>query len=278
MSHNETISDQQLLLIEKTMRSKTGKDLRQFKRPFLNRRINARMNAVGIHDSSEYAKLLESDSTEPSMLFKSFSINVTEFNRDSFVWECMSSKIIPQILKNNGTTPLQIWSAGCASGEEPYSLAILIKEVLGMKNVKFNIIGTDISAEAINRAKKGQYLSQSLKNLTPNVITKYFTPINNNTYQINESIKQLVTFQQADIISFQVEHINLITCRNVLIYYDKPAQELVFKKFHKTLNDNGYLVIGQDESMIGVDAGKSFSCNLPRERIYNKLVSGGNIV
>ena len=234
------------------------------------------MNAVGIHDSSEYAKLLESDSTEPSILFKSFSINVTEFYRDSFVWECMSSKIIPQILKSNGT--LQIWSAGCASGEESYSLAILIKEVLGIKNVKFNIIGTDISAEAINRAKKGQYLSQSLKNLAPNVITKYFTPINNNTYQINESIKQLVTFQQGDIISFPVEHVNLITCRNVLIYYDKPAQELVFKKFHKTLNDNGYLVIGQDESMIGVVAGKSFSCILPRERIYSKLVSGGNIV
>ncbi|MBM2852621.1 MAG: hypothetical protein HW420_1168 [Candidatus Nitrosotenuis sp.] len=278
MSHNETISDQQLLLIEKTMQAKTGKDLRPFKRPFLNRRINARMKAVGARDGSEYAKLLESDSTEPSILFKSFSINVTEFYRDSFVWECMSSKIIPQIIKSNGTLPLQVWSAGCASGEEPYSLAILLKEVSGTKNVKFNIIGTDISVEAINRAKKGQYLSQCLKNLSPNVIAKYFTPINNDTYQINESIKQLVTFQQGDIISFPIEHINLITCRNVLIYYDKPAQELVFKKFHKTLNDNGYLVIGQDETMMGVIAGKSFSCILPRERIYTKLVSGGSIV
>ena len=273
MSHNETISDQQLLLIEKTMKAKTGKDLHQFKRPFLNRRINARMKAVGVEDGSEYAKLLESDSTESSILFKSFSINVTEFYRDSFVWECMSSKIIPQLIKNNGILPLQVWSAGCASGEEPYSLAILFKE-LGIKNVKFGIIGTDISAEAINRAKKGQYLSQSLKNLNPNVIAKYFTPINNGTYQINESIKQLVTFQQGDIISFPIEHINLITCRNVLIYYDKPAQELVFKKFHKTLNDNGYLVIGQDETMMGVIAGKSFSCILPKERIYTKLVSG----
>ena len=278
MSLNETISDQQLLLIEKIMQVKTGKDLHQFKRPFLNRRINARMKAVGVRDGSEYAKLLESDSIEPSALFKSFSINVTEFYRDSFVWECMSSKIIPQILKNNGTLSLQIWSAGCASGEEPYSIAILLKEVIGTKNVKFNIIATDISIDAINRAKQGQYLSQSLKNLSPNVITKYFTPINNNTYQINESLKQLVTFQHGDIISFPVERVNLITCRNVLIYYDKPAQELIYKKFHKTLNDDGYLVIGQDETMLGVGTAKSFSCILPRERIYSKLASGGNTV
>lgn len=234
------------------------------------------MKAVGVRDGSEYAKLLESDSTESSILFKSFSINVTEFYRDSFVWECMSSKIIPQILKNNRT--LQVWSAGCASGEEPYSLAILLKELIDTKNVKFNIIATDISADAINRAKKGHYPSQSLKNLTPSVIAKYFAPINNGTYEITESIKQLVTFQQGDIISSPTEHVNLITCRNVLIYYDKPAQELVFKKFHKTLNDDGYLVIGQDETMMGVASSKSFSCILPRERIYSKLVLGRNTV
>jgi len=278
LSLNETISDQQLLLIEKIMQVKTGKDLHQFRRPFLNRRINARMKVVGVRDGSEYAKLLESNSTEPSALFKSFSINVTEFYRDSFVWESMSSKIIPQILKNNGAFPLQIWSAGCASGEEPYSIAILLKEIIGTKNLAFNIIATDINADAINRAKQGQYLSQSLKNLSSNLITKYFTPINNNTYQISESIKQLVTFQQGDIISFPIEHINLITCRNVLIYYDKPTQELVFKKFHKTLNDDGYLVIGQDETMLGIETAKSFSCILPRERIYSKLISGGNTI
>ncbi len=265
-----------MLLIEKIMQIKTGKDLHQFKRPFLNRRINARMRAVGVRDGSEYAKLLESDSVEPSILFKSFSINVTEFYRDSFVWDCMSLKIIPQILKNN--TTLQVWSAGCASGEEPYSLAILLSEVIGTKNVKFNIIATDISIDAINRAKKGQYVSQSLKNLTPSIIAKYFTPINNDTYRINESVKQFVTFQQGDIMSFPVEHVNLITCRNVLIYYDKPAQELVFKKFHKTLNDDGYLVIGQDETMMGAASGKSFSCILPRERIYSKLAVGGNMI
>lgn len=236
------------------------------------------MKAVGVRDGSEYANLLESNSTEPAALFKSFSINVTEFYRDSFVWECLSSKIIPQILKSNVSPPLQIWSAGCASGEEPYSIAILLKELVGAKNVRFNIIATDISVDAITRAKQGTYLSQSLKNLTPNIITKYFTPISNNTYQISESIKQLVTFHQGDIISFPIEHVNLITCRNVLIYYDKPAQELVFKKFHKTLNDDGYLVIGQDETMLGVGTAKSFSCVLPRERIYNKLTMGGNTV
>jgi chemotaxis protein methyltransferase CheR len=268
---NETISKQQMEQIEKIMNLKIGKNLSQFKKPFLNRRINARMRAVGVRDGSEYAKLLESDSSEPLLLFKSFSINVTEFYRDLFVWHCLSSQIVPQILQNNSSS-LKVWSAGCASGEEPYSLAILFKEAIGQKNLKFSIVATDINTEALQRAKKGQYVSSTLKNLAPEMIKKYFTKINDDKYEIKDEIKQFVGFEQGDILSFPIEHANLISCRNVLIYYDKPAQEIIFKKFYKTLAKNGYLVIGQDETMMGVEASKLFSCILPRERIYNTVL------
>lgn len=271
MSLNETISEQQIQKIEKIMLQRLGKDLSQFKRPFLNRRINARMRTVGVRDGSEYAKLLESDSSEPSLLFNSFSINVTEFYRDAFVWECLSSQTIPRILQTNGALPLKIWSAGCASGEEPYGLAILLKEAIDTKNLKFNVIATDINVEALNRAKKGQYPSASLKNLSADLIAKYFTKINDDLCQVNDEIKRLVSFERGDILSFQIDRANLITCRNVLIYYDKPAQEIIFKKFHKTITKDGYLVIGQDETMMGVEAAKLFSCILPRERIYTKV-------
>lgn len=247
------------------MQDKLGKDLKQFKKPFLNRRINARMRTVGVTDGSEYAKVLESDLNEPTLLFKSFSINVTEFYRDLFVWECLASNIIPQLAKKR--TALKVWSAGCASGEEPYSLAILLKEALG-KNIKFSIVATDISAEAIGRAKKGQYTSQNIKNLSPNVVSKYFTMIGKDTYTANDSIKELVTFGQGDILSYPFEKLDLVSCRNVLIYYDKPAQELIFRKFHKLITSDGYLVIGQDETMMGVEAAKLFSSVFARERIY----------
>ena len=261
----ETVSDQQLEQIGKIMKDKLGKDLKQFKKPFLNRRINARMRTVGVKDGSEYAKVLESDSNEPTMLFKSFSINVTEFYRDLFVWECLASSIIPQIAKNH--TTLKVWSAGCASGEEPYSRAILLKEALG-KNTKFNVTATDISAEAIARAKKGQYTSQNIKNLSANIVSKYFTITGKDTYTVNDSIKELITFEQGDILSYPADKLDLITCRNVLIYYDKPAQELIFRKFHKLIAAGGYLVIGQDETMMGVESAKLFSSVFARERIY----------
>lgn len=270
------ISEQNMETIEKIMLERLGKDLAQFKKPFLNRRINSRMRSVGVQNGSEYAKLLESDTNEPSLLFRSFSINVTEFYRDAFVWQCVSSQIIPQIIKKNSTSPLRIWSAGCASGEEPYSLAILLKEALAAKNVKFNIVATDINKDAIQRAKKGHYPSSSFKNLSANLITKHLVKVNNDMYEVNDTIKKLVHFEHGDILSYQIERVDLLTCRNVLIYYDKPAQELIFKKFHRTLANDGYLVIGQDETMMGVESAKLFSCILPRERIYTKLpVLGG---
>lgn len=265
MSVTETVSDQQLEQIGKIMKDKLGKDLKQFKKPLLNRRISARMRSVGVRDGSEYAQLLATNENEPTFLFKSFSINVTEFYRDSFVWGCISSKTLPEIAKKS--TPVKVWSAGCASGEEPYGLAIMLSEAFGNK-VKFNVIATDISAEAISRAKKGQYTSMNIKNLAPNLVSKYLTNTDKNTYVVNDSIKSLVAFEQGDILSYPVDKLDLITCRNVLIYYDKPAQELVFKKFHKSLLSDGYMVIGQDETMMGVEASKLFMTLFARERIY----------
>lgn len=268
MSTAETISDQSLMQISKIMKEKLDKDLTQFKRPFLNRRISARMRATGAMDGSEYAKLLATNIDEPKNLFKSFSINVTEFYRDLFVWECLSSTILPDLAKR--PRALKVWSAGCASGEEPYSLAILLREKLGQK-VKFNIIATDISAEAITKAKKAQYMTQNIKNLSPDLVSKYFTIIGKDFYTVNDPIKSLVTFEQADIASYSIDNVDMITCRNVLIYYDKPAQELIFRKFHKSLATDSYLVIGQDETMMGVEASKLFASTLARERIYKNI-------
>ena len=265
MSVTEAVTDQQLEQIGKIMKDRLGKDLKQFKKPFLNRRISARMRSVGVIDGSEYAKLLASDEGEPTLLFKSFSINVTEFYRDLFVWQCISSKIIPEIAKKH--TPIKVWSAGCASGEEPYSLAILLKEALGQR-IKFNVIATDISVEAVNRAKKGQYTSQNIKNLTADLVSKYFIKGEKDSYTVNDSIKEIVKFEQGDILSYPIDNVDLITCRNVLIYYDKQAQEIVFRKFNRSLTNSGYLVIGQDETMMGVEASKLFACTLARERIY----------
>lgn len=268
MSVPEIVSAEQMAQIEKIMLQRIGKDLTQFKKPFLGRRISSRMRAVGVKDGSEYAKILESDENEPALLFKSFSINVTEFFRDPFVWKCVSN-LLPRLLNKNST--INAWSAGSASGEEPYSIAIMLKEAIGIMKNQFKVLATDISLEAINRAKKGQYTSSNLMNLPTEIITKYFTKIGTDTFQLNEEIRQYVVFEQADIASFAADKIHLIFCRNVLIYYEKAAQEIIFKRFHKSLTDDGYLVIGQDETMMGIQSSKLFSCIYPKERIYEKI-------
>lgn len=249
------------------MMRKMGKDLTQFKKPFLGRRISSRMRTVGAKDGSEYAHILESNTDEPALLFRSFSINVTEFYRDPFVWECVSSNILPRLL---GKNTINAWSAGSASGEEPYSIAIMLKEAIGAKKIQFKVLATDLNLDAITRAKNGQYLSANIKNLQPALVSKYFTQTGNDSYQISDEIKQHVVFEIADIASFVTENINLIFCRNVLIYYEKAAQEIIFRRFNKTLVDDGYLVIGQDETMMGTRISGLFSCIYPKERIYAK--------
>lgn len=269
MSANETVSPEQMRQIEKIMMQRVGKDLTHFKKPFLGRRISSRMRAVGAADGSEYAKLLESDSREPELLFRSFSINVTEFYRDPFVWNCISS-MLPGLLGKHSL--IRAWSAGSASGEEPYSIAIMLKEAIGLKKNRFEVLATDISLEALERAKRGHYNSMNLKNLSPQTISKYFTQLGTDKFQIKDEIKQHVRFEHGDIASFAAETAQLILCRNVLIYYEKPAQEMIFQRFNKVLSDDGYLVIGQDETMMGIQASKIFSCIYPKERIYAKAV------
>lgn len=268
MSTSETLSPEQVQKIEEIMLQKTGKDLTQFKKPFLGRRISSRMRSVGAKDGSEYAHLLASDANEPALLFKSFSINVTEFYRDPFVWECVTANILPKILSN---TRIKAWSAGSASGEEPYSIAIMLKEAIGARKTQFQILATDISADAITRARRGLYSSANLKNLPTTLVSKYFTKTDDGSFEVNDEIKQKVDFQLGDIASFGTEDINLVFCRNVLIYYEKTAQEMIFRRFSKTLTNDGYLVIGQDESMMGIHASKLFSCIYPKERIYAKI-------
>jgi chemotaxis protein methyltransferase CheR len=167
-------------------------------------------------------------------------------------------------------SPLKVWSAGCASGEEPYGLAILLKEVIGTRKIRFDIKATDISLDALQRAKEGKYHIANLKNLPPEIISKYFVKTND-AFKVSEELKQLVSFEHADILSYEIDNVNLISCRNVLIYYDKPTQELIFDKFSRAMIKNGCLIIGQDETMMGIENAKLFSCIYPRERFYTKV-------
>ncbi len=269
-----SISEEDLKEITKFVHEKRGLDLSYFKPAFLSRRIGVRMRMLNMTNSSQYAELLNSNLNEVGTLYDSLSINVTKFYRDKQVWQAFSKKIIPNLLKNTKENEtLRIWSCGCASGEEPYSLAILFSEAFKNPNQSFKIMATDMNSKALKHARAGIYTLDNLKNLDALLITKYFQKTNDGKYKIIDKIKNLVTFNLADITTFPISYLDVIFCRNLLIYYGKDAQDLIFKKFYNVLKPEKYLVLGMDETLWGHKLQNSFQSLKPRERIYQKKLS-----
>ena len=271
MTVNISISDKDLKEITEFVQKKRGLDLSYFKPAFLTRRIGVRMKMLNMTNGLQYAQLLNSDLNEVGSLYDSLSINVTKFYRDKQVWQIFGNKIIPNLLKDSKTSEkLRIWSCGCASGEEPYSLAIMFSEALDNPKNKIKIQATDINSHALQTARKGIYTIDNLKNLDPLLITKYFKKIYSTKLQVIDKIKDLISFNLADITTFPVSYLDVVFCRNLLIYYGKESQDLIFKKFNIVLKPNRYLVLGMDETLWGHKLQNSFLSIHPKDRIYQK--------
>ncbi|MDE1819058.1 MAG: protein-glutamate O-methyltransferase CheR [Thaumarchaeota archaeon] len=259
-----------------------GLDLARYKPAFIKRRLDRRMRILNISEYSQYAHILRNDRKEFEEIFLSLSINVTNFFRDSAVFNRFQLSILPQILSGLGENKkIRIWSAGCASGEEPYSIAIMFNQVLEkMTNLDVKIVANDVNKTAIQFAECGRYPVKSIERLQHDVIKNNFQKMsdgeNNVEYEVTQSIKNMVTFKVGDILSDTLQSFDVIFCRNVLIYYEKEAQELILTKFHKSLKDSGYLVLGMDETMFGRRCQKLFNPLMARERIYQKISQFGN--
>jgi chemotaxis protein methyltransferase CheR len=259
-----------------------GLDLARYKPAFIKRRLDRRMRILNISDYSKYSLTLRDNRKEFEEIFASLSINVTNFFRDSTVFDRFQLSILPKILSDlDGSSKIRVWSAGCASGEEPYSIAMMFKQAIEkLPNLEVEIIANDVNKHAIQFAQRGRYPAKSVESLPPNIILNNFqkkTIDNNNTeYDVVPVIKDMVTFKVGDILSDAMQSFDVIFCRNVLIYYEKEAQELIFTKFYKGLKDSGYMVLGMDETMFGRRCQKLFNPLMPRERIYQKVLQQNN--
>ncbi len=276
MSLSESYLNPDLLNTFSKVFEERGLDIKRYKSSFMKRRLDRRMRILDIEDYFEYADILKKERHEFEELFSSLSINVTNFFRDFTVYDKFKSFIIPKILYNQKPKEkIKIWSAGCASGEEAYSLAILFSDLVNKFNIE--IIANDINKKAIEHALCGKYSKKDIENLPSDIIANHFhktiTLENNVEYEIMKHIKDLVTFNVSDILSNNVSNVDVIFCRNVLIYYEKEAQELIMEKFNRCLNQNGYLVLGMDETMLGRRSEQFFHPLMPRERIFQKCVN-----
>jgi chemotaxis protein methyltransferase CheR len=271
--------EQGLLQILEKVYEQTHLDFRQYKESSLKRRIERRLRATKTESYQQYIEVLDTDPSEYTRLIGNLTIKVTEFFRNPQAWQVIRNKILPEIVSektergniDEGTNPvLRIWSAGCATGQEVYSGAILVDQLLGERKneLEVNIWGTDIDKESLLKARQAEYKSNIVKEIPQDILNKYFNF--HGDFTPKPFIRDWVYFKSHDLVLDEpLKHIDMIICRNVIIYFEKPLQEKVFMNFYTSLNKKGYLFLGKAETLIG-PAREKFKAIDKQWRIYQK--------
>lgn len=222
-------------------------DLNLYKENQMLRRITSLMKRNGFNSFEEYYANLKTDKLLLDQFINYLTINVSEFFRNISQWEVLQKDILPNLIKNLNR-PLNIWSSACSTGEEPYSMAMLLTKFYSLEEI--NILATDIDMAAIEKAKKGTYDEKAISKVPREFINKYFENYQK-SYKIKDEIKSAVRFQRLDLLKDPFpKKMDLIICRNVIIYFTNEAKELIYRKFHKSLNDNGILFVGSTEQIL----------------------------
>jgi two-component system, chemotaxis family, CheB/CheR fusion protein len=233
------------------LRLRTGHDFSNYKRPTLLRRIERRINIRNLNSLQAYAVYLQHNPDEVTALLKDLLISVTNFFRDKKAFEVLEQEVIPAILQTKkARNQIRIWVAGCATGEEAYSLAILLAEKIpgSIDDPKIQIFATDIDEAAIAVAREGYYTLNDAADVSPERLRRFFNR-DGDGYRIKREIRETVLFASHNFLKDPpFSHLDLVSCRNVLIYLNHTAQERVMETFHFALRPGGHLVLGLSES------------------------------
>ena len=253
------------------LRNRTGHDLSAYKPTTIKRRIARRMNIHQIKNPNNYVQFLQENPIELDKLFKELLINVTNFFRDAEAFEAFSALALPKLFEGKPDNyELRLWVTGCSSGEEPYSIAILLKEYMAKigKAYRFQIFATDLDESAINRAREGIYPSGIAADVSPERLERFFK-LDDSQYHISKEIRETVIFATQNLIQDPpFTRIDLISCRNLLIYLSAELQKEIFPQFHYALNPGGILFLGTSESIGNFD--DLFSAIDKKWKIYQR--------
>jgi len=224
-------------------------DLNLYKEKQMKRRITSLVDKYG-HTS--YCSFLDEMKKNPE-LYKIFinylTINVSEFFRNPGQWAYFENKILSETFKNKNLQDLKIWSSACSTGDEPYTIVMILNKYLPLERI--SILATDIDIEAMNKAKAGVYSSRSLKELPKEYIDKHFNRIDDDSYQISDKVRGCVNFKQLNLLEDPYpKGMDIIICRNVLIYFTEEAKNYIMKGFSESLRPNGVLFIGSTEQIM----------------------------
>lgn len=254
------------------LRRTRGFDFTGYKRSSLIRRVRKRMNELEIDSYEAFLDYLEVHADEFTYLFNTILINVTAFFRDPLAWDFLNQTAIPQLLASKSNRePIRIWSAGCASGEEAYTLAILMAEHMGAEvfRQRVKIYATDLDEEALIQARHANYSAKDLQAVAPELRERYFEPIGGR-YIFRTDLRRSVIFGRHDLVQdAPISRLDLLVCRNALMYFNAETQTRILTRFHFALNDWGFLFLGKAEMML-THADLFTPLNL-RHRVFSKV-------
>jgi two-component system CheB/CheR fusion protein len=249
-----------------------GLDFRGYKRTSLRRRITLRMEALGIEDFMGYQAHLEVHPGEFGDLLNTVLINVTSFFRDEEAWDVLRTRVVPQVLANaKDDRPIRVWSVGCASGEEPYSLAMLFAEEMGVAEFcrRVKIYATDLDEDALKAARLASYQARNVQSVPPDYLDRYFERTNGH-YVFQRDLRKCVIFGRHNVVTdAPISRIDLLVCRNLLIYLESETQDLVLPRLHYALARDGYLFLGKAETQLARSA--LFNPVEMKHRIFTKV-------
>lgn len=227
------------------IKKKTGIDLSLYKEAQMKRRLTSLYEKKGYRNFNEYYDAIHTNKEMLEEFLDRMTINVSEFYRNAQRWEILEKKIFPKLLANNKR--LKIWSAACSTGEEPYSIAMVLSSHVPLRDIA--VQATDLDLGVIEKAKVGLYPERALKEVPPAIVKQYFNS-DGNFYQVKEEVKRTVTFKQHNLLDDRYETgYDLIVCRNVMIYFTEEAKDQIYMNFSKSLKPGGILFVGSTEQI-----------------------------
>ncbi len=273
MYNHLQLSDIEFIKYRDIVYKEAGITLNDSKKALLQARLMRRMRALKINEFSDYYKyLMENYEEEKVNFINSITTNKTEFFRENRHFDFMTEKALAEFAEM-GRKEIKIWSAGCSTGEEPYTIAITLQEYFENKlKPQLKILATDIDTQVLDKAKEGIYKSDLIEDIPVEILKKYFyrgKAENDGLFKVKENIKNIITFSRLNLLDdiYPMKgQFDIIFCRNVVIYFDKETQRILFQKFSRYLADHGYLFIGHSENISSI----SDEFSLVGNTIYKK--------
>jgi chemotaxis protein methyltransferase CheR len=276
LNHHMDLPDDVFRLMRDQIYKRSGMWFSDTSKYLLQKRLSPRARELNFDSFQKYFYFLQYDpraDAEFDQIFDLVTTNETYFFREPAQLQAFTDEIIPDLLSRKSVKKIRIWSAGCSSGEEPYSLAILLQEAGWYEHAAFEIFASDINQQVLGKARKGQYRENAFRATTPALREKYFVRENDSSWRIRDEVRNRVSFGRLNLYDESrvslLGHLDVVFCRNVIIYFDDASKKVVVNNFYNRLVDGGYLLLGHSESLISLSTQFKLR-HLKNDMVYQK--------